>query len=67
MAPETIAHAHRHFLIDNIHGLDFTVAGLAERIQEQGLNIEELLSEVESLSDEDIEVLLSTKTENNEA
>ena len=42
-----------------------TVAGLAERIQEQGLNIEELLSEVESLSDEDIEVLLSTKTENN--
>ncbi|HEX7287366.1 MAG TPA: amino acid adenylation domain-containing protein [Candidatus Angelobacter sp.] len=43
-----------------------TVAGLAERIQEQGISIEDLLSEVESLSDEDIEVLLSAKTENND-
>jgi hypothetical protein len=30
MASETVAHAHRHVLIHNVHCLHFTVTGLAE-------------------------------------
>ena len=41
-----------------------TVAGLSDRLREQGLNIEEILSEVESLSDAEIEGLLSVKADN---
>jgi acyl-coenzyme A synthetase/AMP-(fatty) acid ligase/acyl carrier protein len=41
-----------------------TVAGLAERLRQQGLNLEELLAEVESLSDDEIESLLSLDAEN---
>jgi acyl carrier protein len=41
-----------------------TVAGLAERLQQQESNMEELLSEVESLSEGEIEALLGAQVEN---
>ena len=41
-----------------------TVAGLAERLRQQGLNLEQLLAEVESLSDDEIESFLTLDAEN---
>jgi acyl carrier protein len=41
-----------------------TVAGLAERLRQQGLNLEQLLAEVESLSDDEIEFFLTLDAEN---